>query len=95
MFVERQFKHICTAEANVAVQVVLQSEGGFPCVWKTVWHSVVHCVVNTLNVWREGGGGVLYNAQVREVRQACEGVFDGPVVIAIPLTPQYCRSCYI
>lgn len=34
--VEMQFKQLCTAEANVGVQVVLQSEGGFFCAWKMV-----------------------------------------------------------
>lgn len=44
-----QFKQVCTAEANVGVQVVLQSEGGFCCAWETVWHSDVHCGFSTLN----------------------------------------------
>jgi hypothetical protein len=36
MFVEMQFKQLCTAEANVGVQVVVQSEGGACCTWKMV-----------------------------------------------------------
>ena len=48
-----QLRQLCTAQANADVHVGLQSEGGFFCVWNTVWHSDVHCGFDMLKVLAE------------------------------------------
>lgn len=62
MVVEMQFRQVCTAEANVVVHVVLQSEGGFFCVWKTIWHSFVHYGSYVLKALAEREGAKTYKA---------------------------------